>query len=241
MKKLLLFTALFIYGIVQAQDITVNVTGGGTIENNEIFTFNTLDASSKLTFTVTNNTNETMYLRTRVDEMSGTDGTDVQLCFGVCLYNLSQGLTVPSFLIEIPANSTTESTDDHIWNYNEGDGTTPIVYTISFVEYDAEGNEQGNLITFTYRYQPTASAEDFAALEKAGIALESTVIGNALKVSAQQNASVTFYGTNGQVIKKAALTTGEQLIDMSGIATGVYIARFTTADNKTAQLRVVKQ
>jgi hypothetical protein len=241
MKKLLLFAALFIYGIVQAQDITVNVEGGGTIENNEIFTFNTLDTSSKLTFTVTNNTDEILYLKTRVDEMSGTNGSDVQLCFGVCLYNLSQGLTVPSFLIEIPANSTTESTDDHIWNYNPGDGTTPIVYTISFVKYDAQGNELGNLITFTYRYVPTASTEDFAALEKAGIALESTIITNALKVSAQQNAAVTFYGTNGQVVKNAAITTGEQVIDMSGIATGVYIAKFTTADNKTAQLRVVKQ
>ena len=242
MKKILLLAGFLLTGLTQAQTITVNNAAGGTIENNQVFTYTTLDSSAKLTFSVTNNTNEDIYLRTRVDAMSGTDGSDVQLCFEVCLYNLSVGLTVPSYLPSIPANSTTPSPDDHMYNFNPGNGIDPVVYTISFVQYDANGTELGNLITFTYQYVPTAGTEDFTKLENAGINLSNTLLKDALSFSSQNNGTVEMYAVNGHLVKSASYNAGSSnAMDVSSLAAGMYIARFTAEGTKPVQIRVAKQ
>lgn len=246
MKKLLLMAGVLLGTMVQAQTITVNTPlGDGVISNNEVFTFNTINTdintnTAKVPFTVTNNTAEDINIRIRVDEVSNTDGSNVQLCFGVCLSNIHVGTLLPT--TTIPANSTTPSPDDHFLNGNAGTDTgLPVEYRITFVQADSDGNVIADLVTFTYRYDVNAATDDFTGLQNMGITLNQTVVKNQLQINASQHAAMQIYGMNGQAIQSADIKEGYQAVDVSSLSTGIYIVKFTNNKNQASQIRIVKQ
>ena len=73
-----------------------------------------------------------------------------------------------------------------------------------------------------------------------GIVVNNTVVKSTLDVTASQNVKVDIVNLNGQVVKKAAIAAGTQAVDLSGLSSAVYFARFTNAENKTAQIKIVK-
>ena len=244
MKKIILIAGLLLYGLTQAQDITL--TGNGeTVTNGQTFTFSTLDAATAtLDLVVTNNSENTINIKMKVKGITNADGSEVQFCLEQCFFNISVGSKVPSIPQEGIAVEAGASTlgDNHFYNNNAGiDQNMPVSYELAIITVDTEGNEVNELIAFNYVYDATASISDFEALQNAGITLKSTILKNNIEVDAQQNASLELYNSNGQLIKSAKISSGNQLIDVSSLSNAVYIARFTTEDNKISQIRVVKQ
>jgi len=240
MKKVLVFAFLLLCTALQAQ-LVVNTFDGGTIEDGEAFTYNSLaENQAKLRFTVTNTGTEEAYVKVRVDEITNASGGQVQLCFGVCVYNINEGNLVPNFILPIPAGTTTESTQDHFWNANPGNGVDPVQYAFTFIEIDENGAYIADVVSFTYTYIPTAGTDDFAGLQNIGITVKNTVVKNNLDVEIGQPATMELYSVNGQLIKTAALSAGSQAIDLSALSAAVYIARFTNDKNQTSQIRIVK-
>lgn len=246
MKKIILIAGLLFCGLTQAQ---ITVTGNGTeITEGQTFTFNTLDnTTATLDLHFTNTSAESVNLKMKVLSISNnTAGTSLQFCIDPqCFFSISEGSTVPSnpqsgLTLAAGASSTG---DNHFWSSYTGDNESmPVSYTLAIITVDGSGTELNQLISFNYVYDATAaSTSDFEALQNAGIVLKSTVIENNIEVDAQQNTSLELYNTNGQLIKSIKISTGNQSIDVSSLSAAIYIARFTTEDNKTSQIRVVKQ
>ncbi|MGQ2983420.1 T9SS type A sorting domain-containing protein [Flavobacterium sp.] len=245
MKKLLLIAGLLLSTLTQAQ-ITVT-SGSNTITNGEELVFNTLGNNAKMQILVTNNTPETVYYRLQLvsvtNNTSGIAGKagDIQLCFGaLCYTDIGGGNYYPNYAVELTANGGHNDEADHFLNAYTGDATGDVVYNFRVVQVDANQAILNEVVAFSYRYSSTASTADLASLQKMGISLGSNIVTNALDITATQNAKLELFNINGQAVKTAAITSGSQSVDASVLAAGVYIARFTNEENKTSQIRIVK-
>lgn len=247
MKKIILIAAMLLGTIAQAQ-IVVS-TNGTTITNNQEFEYNTVGSSAKMQILVTNNTPQTVYYKIQLVSVSnntvgiGGKAGQVQLCFGQnCIIYLGAGNTYPEGAVSLAPNGGHNDLADHFVNEYVGDNAEQdVVYTFKVIQTDAAQNVLGEIVTFTYRYSSTASVSDFNALKNIGIDLGSTVVKNQLDVTASQNAKLELFNINGQMVKSFVITAGTQSLDASAMAAGIYVARFTNEENKSSQVRIVKQ
>ena len=251
MKKIILLATLFIGALVNAQ-VTVTVLGNA-IQNGYTFTTTSIaqvqdgmPQPNKLRFTVTNDGAEPIYVAAKlVGKSSNAPAEGTQLCFGsLCVPNITPGLLV-TYYLELAPGETTPNEDDHFINSHAGTDGGAVTYNLAIVrlnynEEDQEYTEAETLRTFNYVYQPAAGVTGFDGLQKLGLTIESTVIKNSLTVNATQNASLQLFDTTGKLVKTTAVKSGSQAIELSALTTGVYMAKFTTADNKTAAIKVVK-
>ena len=246
MKKIILLAVLALSFFAQAQQIKVVRPGGGELIDGSTFTTNILSddisASNRMRFKITNLTDETMTVGAKVLGFSdNVDGTELQFCFGVCLTSITPGVLIPGSGID--PGATTIADDDHFQNNNPGSGG-PVTYHLAFVKL--EQNEDGDyieveeLLDFYYVYDATAGVTGFDGLQKLGLTVESTIVKNSLNVNATQNASLQLFDTTGKLVKMATIKSGKQEIELSALSTGIYMAKFTTADSKTVTVKVVK-
>jgi hypothetical protein len=243
MKKIILFAALAFTTLIQAQVITATADGE-TITEGQTFITNGLNAqAATLDLVVTNVSNSDIFIKLRVNTITNADGNDVQFCFGgLCYFSIAEGNTVPTndVLVAIEPGGTNADGDHFL---NENPGTNPaadVNYNLSFIQVSSTGEVLGTLLTFNYKYSPAASASDFSALQNMGITLSSTVVKNQLDVTANTAATLELYNINGQIVKKATIAQGTQTVDISSLSSAVYFAKFTTQNNKTSQIKVVK-
>lgn len=241
MKKIILLAILSFSALTQAQ--IVSVQGNGTeITENQTFTYSILTERAKLNLLVTNLSDTAINLKLKANSVSYPSDFNIQFCFGgECYFNISNGSTVPSEITGLTLQpQETNTALDHFWNSNPGNGTDPVTYSLSVIQVDDNGQELAVLRTFSYVYSPTASVSDFSALQNMGITVKNTVVKNQLELTATQNTSLQLVNINGQAVKTAAVKAGSQAIDLSGLSSAVYFARFTTDKNQTAQIKIVK-
>src|SRR5690606_27533073 len=96
------------------------------------------------------------------------------------------------------------------------------------------------IISFGYKYQSTMNTDNFEALKNMGIVVNNTVVKNNLNIDATANASVQLYDITGKLVRTAKIENGSQAIDLSGLNSAVYIAKFKTEDNRATQIKIVK-
>lgn len=237
MKKIMLAASLLISAIGSAQlEFT---TEGEPIENNQVFEFDTFH---EMSFRVENlSEEETKFLRVRVDELVNTDGTSVQLCFGICLFQINENTIVPpSFPIMLEPGQM-NSAQDHVWNTNPGDGVNyPMDFALTFYEEDENGEFVGDLVSLTYRYNPQMGLPG-VSLSQLGIQNMNTVWDASLNLNSSSDLNMEIVNLSGQVVNAARVASGEQSIDVSSLNQGVYIVRFTNDNNTSAQVKVVKK
>lgn len=245
MKKIILTAALFITALTQAQVIEV-FNDDVQLVNNETYTYTTVGEQAKLHLQIINVSNASINIKLKMIETGNNiDGSNVQFCFGPnCYFDAPNGTTAPAQVTGITvAPQQSAGSVNYFYNSETVPDVAgqPITYKLGIIQVDNAGVEIGQpLITFTYKYAPTASITDFASLERMGISVNNTVVNNTLDINANLNAKLQIVNINGQTIKSYAVTNGSQSIDLSTVATGVYFARFTTEENKTAQIKIVK-
>jgi hypothetical protein len=245
MKKFILLAAMLFGAYTQAQDIAYTTNGGATITDGQEFTFSSLtEAAGKMYIHLKNNSTETFRFKVRVDEIEGNPDSgmamSIQFCFStLCYPSFVENNLYPASPVVLEPGASNHP-DDHFWNFNPGNGSSPITYTFTVVEVDENGTPIEDLISFTYIYQPTASATDFEALQNIGITLNSTIVKNNLEINANTAATLALFDANGRQVKTAAINEGDQNIELSALSSGVYFADFTTADNKASGIKIVK-
>lgn len=244
MKKIILAAALFASFFAQAQILVFD--GDTQLENGQTYTYSVLGIAAKMHLLVQNDTNEEINVKLKMLDIQNSDGTEVQFCYGGLCLNEAPVNSVtpngpPSTATKIPAGGNNAGNYAGYF-YNQHPITNgPITYTMGLFHIDAAGTPTGDpIVTFNYKYDPTAATTDFASLERMGIVINSTVVKNTLDIMASQNAKLQIVNINGQIVKSATVVNGSQAIDLSSVATGVYFARFTTEENKTAQIKFVK-
>jgi hypothetical protein len=244
MKKIILAAALFVSVFAQAQILVFD--GETQLEDGETYTYNVLGVAAKMHLLVQNDTNEEINVKLKMLDIQNSDGSEVQFCYGQSCLNSAPINSVtppgpPSVATKIPAGGNNAG-DYAGYFYNQHPITNgPITYTMGLFHIDAAGVPTGDpIVTFNYKYDPTASTTDFNALAQMGIVVNNTVVNNTLDITANVNAKLEIVNINGQIVKKAAIANASQSIDLSSAAAGVYFARFTTAENKTAQVKIVK-
>ncbi|KOS06559.1 hypothetical protein AM493_11320 [Flavobacterium akiainvivens] len=246
MKKIILLGAILFGTLTQAQNIAYTTNNGATIENNQVFTFNTVDAeAAKLLINLKNNGTETFRFKIRVDEVIGNElptlEMGLQFCFStLCYTGVVAGNLYPNNPVALAAGQTNDPAD-HFLNTYGGTNGAAVTYKFTVVEVnEAEEIIQDNLLKFTYIYQPTASISDFTALKNIGISLNSTVVKTQLDVTANTAATLQLFDANGKKVKTATITEGNQSVDLSALSSGIYFADFKTTGNKTANIKIVK-
>lgn len=244
MKKLLLLAGFLAFGTANAQ-IALTHDGVPFVEGETFTYYTTENENGEVTLPIlaTNNTAADIYLQIRVDEISNNPaGASVALCFvSTCLNDIVVGSVAPPAIMNLPiAPGASNPSADHFFSTFAGDGTNPVQYKLTFIQVDVDGNLIDELLSFYYRYEPTAGVDNFEALKNMGIVVNNTVVKNTLNIDATVNASVQVYDTNGKLVKTAKIQNGTQAIDLSELNTAVYIAKFMTVDNKSTTLRIVK-
>ncbi|HIP48375.1 MAG TPA: T9SS type A sorting domain-containing protein [Lutibacter sp.] len=231
MKKLyftisLLFLGLF---ISQAQ-FTVATHHGEAITDGSLFVFSQLGTDADLGFDITNTSGGTIDMRLEYVSMVNGDGTGTWLCvFGNCI--APGGITVGDVFPYAGTNSFTTiaagvTTDylDHFYN-TYGDGSAfPLDYVFRFFEVDAVGNEIGDSITFTYRYDGTAAVEDE---NEVSFSLFPTLATDFVNLTVTENVSAQLINTQGQIIKQYKFEAGTNKIDVSMLSKQLYYVLLT--------------
>ncbi|MEO8516489.1 MAG: hypothetical protein ABI426_07085 [Flavobacterium sp.] len=136
-----------------------NTTTGAEIKDGDVIVFTSLvEPGNKLSFYVKNAGSTDMNVRSRLVSILNGDGSNMQYCFGInCFNSVGEGLTYPTNnheLVTVPANSSLGSGAFKMENFAAPtNGATVADYVFEFYQHDAQMNEVGNKVRFTYRYQ----------------------------------------------------------------------------------------
>lgn len=248
MKRFLLLAAITLR-MMSAEAQQVEVTLRGNIqENGYTFTTNSVAVPSatitpnKLRFSVTNISQEAMYVGAKLISMSSNvDGENLQYCFGsYCLPSVTPGLIIP-YEEELAAGATTPSEDDHFINSNPGNDGNPVTYNLAIVKLIPNGEdgftEGETLFTFNYVYSATAGVQN--NLMQLGLSLENTVVKNTLAINSNDAGSMQLVAVTGAAVYNTNLVNGNNSVDLSSVASGVYFAKFTVG-SKVATVKIIK-
>jgi hypothetical protein len=241
MRKVLSILGLLVFTATNAQQITVTQSNGTPISDGQVFTFNSLEyEAAYFGFLVHNNSASNLDVRIMCENVVNATGAGMELCFGdVCLASVSPGHAYPSSAVTI-APGGTNSQYDHFLNTNAGTGTA-IDYVFKFYIEDEFGDPVGNTITTTYRYDPNALATNGFSAANHGAILKSSIVSNNLEIKAFKNIQMELFDVNGKSLRRENLTSGEHTVDVSDLASGMYILSFNSENNQKSTAKFIKK
>ncbi len=240
MKKILTLVALVFCSISFAQ-LSMTKLDETPINNGDIFTFTSnVYPASYLGFKIFNNSNSPIRVKCQVVSITNAPGSNVQLCLGdICVFNVTVGNSYPNAGALIPANGSNGNFDHFENQFPNTGGNFPVDYVLRFYIVNAQNQEVGNSIQFTYRFDPNAASVAENDLKGLGIKLSQTVFSNSIDIEVNADTNLVVSDANGKTVKTATLT-GLQTIDMSELSTGMYFARFET-NGRTAVAKIIKK
>jgi hypothetical protein len=236
-KNLLLIAVLFSAFNMNAQYVVedhdgIELTDGMVVEFSDYGVPN-----GSLEYYITNNGPNEIYMRIEFVSVVNATGLGFELCFGQCYIDLVVGQTVPpapQFIAIAPGGTTSEG--NHFANTLEG--TDIKDYVFRFYETDSEGNDIGNSLGFTYRYDPTLGINDVNELD---ITVASTVVLNNMQVNVVEELNMEIYSLQGKLVNSQKLNIGQQLINMSNLSSQMYIVKFSNDVGASKTIKVVKK
>lgn len=243
MKKNLLFISLFLATLISYAQFEVrDQSDDSLLTEGQIIAFSEAGCEyndpCNFKFKVTNTSATDIYMRIFVDNLTGTDGSNFQLCFnGVCLNNISLNSGYPSTPALIAAGAT-NSAGNNFWNQNSADTTTPMSWTFRFQAYDASGFTVGTPLSVTYEFNPSLSIDD---TELSSLEVYPTSTYNELNVSSNEDLSADIFDLVGRRVMQDKITSGGDTIDLSNLSAQPYIIRFTNASGNTITKKILKK
>jgi len=123
---------------------------GVEIDNNHEFHFQLSDADRNLVLLIENTSDQTIHMKTRLVAVTGTDGSQMEFCFGNCYMGMELNKIYPEQTsLDVSGNSTTPRDAIHYANHT----TAPASYTIEIFEVDGDGHQVGNAFRFRHTTQ----------------------------------------------------------------------------------------
>lgn len=242
MKKIIATFSLIAFSLIINAQMTVVTYEGVQINDGDIFAFNTTNPSSaSIYFYINNNSNEPINVKIKCEEILNTNGENFEFCFSeLCILSVEEGVTYPDSdenpYVVIPPGGTNPEFD-HFLNLNTGSGTFPLDYVFRFFQVDANQNEIGESITFTYRYDPNLSTDDFE--NSLGVALQNTIATDFLSVRSMNPLNYEIFNINGQLISFNSIGSGVNNVNVSNLNNGVYFIRFADENGSTTTMKFV--
>jgi hypothetical protein len=243
--KLKLTLFLFTLSFICFSQMTITKLNGDPINNGDVLSFSALtEPSCYLGLKVLNTSAVDINVKIKVESITNADGTNLQLCFGdLCYGTIVSGLSYPSNPASVvPANGS-NGNFDHFLNTNPGTiAGQNVDYVFKFYQVNDLDVEIGNSVTFTYRYNPNLSISDNNKLASIGIDLKSNIVINDLNFSTSEIVELRLFNLNGKEVLNSKINSlGNQFIDLSTIASSIYIAQFETLSGKKATTRFIKK
>tara|TARA_Y200000002_G_C22622137_1_gene638649 strand:- start:324 stop:1067 length:744 start_codon:yes stop_codon:yes gene_type:complete len=146
MRKLKILALLLFTNIAFSQidyAFVIEDSNGNQIEDQTTLEFSTVEyPDASFNFFIRNLTSEEINLRAEVLSISGSDGSNLEFCFGECYFGINTNEFYPlSSFITISPGETQTSVGDHIYNLDPGNGENPIEYSFRFFMVDDNGDE----------------------------------------------------------------------------------------------------
>lgn len=243
MKKISLLLVFLFFTTFTFAQFNVTDYDDVPILDGDIRAFNsTVESNATLYFWINNESQtDDIFVRIKLESITNGDGSSYQFCFAtLCIFDVQEGETYPvsGGPVTIPAGGT-NAEFDKFFNENEGDGTNyPMDFVWKFFQVDADDNEIGESITFTYRFDPNLSVSDYE--NNLGVSLLNTISSDFLNIESQNNLDFEILSLNGQLINNGQLESGSNKIATSNLNSGLYFIRFSEGSNTTTLKFVVK-
>lgn len=74
-----------------------------------------------------------------------------------------------------------------------------------------------------------------------GVALSNTLVENSLELTTTKNVTLELFDINGKKVYSELLNSGTQSIDLSSLASNIYLLNITNEDNKTETIKIIKK
>lgn len=239
MKRILPFAFLFI-GISSYAQISLSRHNGTPIIDGQVVAFNTIAfPAAEMDFYVRNlSATTSTNVKISCESLVNNDGTGFELCFGnECLSFVEQGEVYPSTPVVLAPNGI-NGNFDHFLNTTAGSGIQDYVFR--FYQINGSGNEVGNSITMTYRYDVNLSIDDINQLETSGVIVKSTLVANELSLDVLKPSQMTIFDITGKLVNNTNLGYGIQTVDVSNLSSGVYVLKFTSVEGRVSVKKVIK-
>lgn len=245
--KVFFYTMLFFSGLfINSQNefaFVIESEDGEILDNNQVLEFNSVQyPNASYSFFVRNLTSESINVRAEVLNISGTDGSMMEFCFGECYFGIDLNTPYPlNSFVTIEPGETQTSVGDHFFNQDPGDGTNPVSFQFRFYMVDSEGNEVFSIpelmtdyfVTYQYQAQSFSLDENFS--ENLQIFLDQKI----LTISAPSEYTVSLFNISGKNILTTGLNEGINSIDVSNIANGIYILKFNDDFNRSDYRKIL--
>ena len=216
---------------------------GEVLENSQVLEFSSVQyPNASYIFFVRNLTSESINVRAEVLNISGTDGSMMEFCFGECYFGVDLNTPYPlNSFVTIEPGETQTSVGDHFFNQDPGDGTNPVSFQFRFYMVDSEGNEVMSIpelmtdyfVTYQYQAQSFSLDENFS--ENIQLYLNQKI----LTITAPSEYTVSLFDISGKNIFTTQLIEGIHSIDLSSIANGIYILKFNDEFNRSDNRKIL--
>lgn len=239
MKRKLLYLSILLVAFSMNAQYTVEDHDGNLLTDGDIISFNTIapDAGAIYDFYV-NNTSTTDNIRMKIEFVSAlnADGTMMELCFGLCYTGITIGQSYPpnADYVEIMPGAQTPP-GNHMANADPGNGTDVLDYLFRFYQIDTAGNEIGDPLSVTYRYDPLLSVNE----NSLSVNIFATSITDELNVTVDEELNLTIYNLQGKIVKSQKLNIGQQSINMSDLSSQMYVAHFDNGRGLSQTTKIV--
>ena len=245
MKKVIVAFLLLIAFNLQAQFTVTKVGTATQVNNNDVLTYNSIgDNAAEFKFNINNITNAEIKVKIKIIRISNANGTLLQFCFaGSCITGVTEGVAYPiinSYTPILPVGGN-NGNFDHFRNDDPGNGTSNVDYVLKFYQIDNSGNEIGNSITCTYRYDPLLAIVGFSSLDKLGVQLSSTLVENQLDIISKEPIQLFFYDIIGKKVKNTHLISGVNSIEVNNLVSGIFILNFIDEKGNKAIAKIIKK
>lgn len=245
-KNILILVFLLIYNnLLYSQNeyaFQIENSEGTVIQDNETLNFNSVEyPDASFSFFVRNLTDETIFVRSQITSISGTDGSGMEFCFGECYFGVSENFSYPlASFVEIESGQIQTSVGDHFYNQDLGDGETPVEYTFRFYMVDSNGDEVVSVPELITSYLVNYSYSSSLSLTQINnINFDILYNSDVLNITSPINCKLEINDILGRKITDLDLNSGVNLFENINLKEKVVIFRFKFSDGSVSSKKFI--
>ena len=245
-KNLVILVFLVIYNNLSYSQneyaFQIENSEGTIIQDNEVLNFNSVEyPDASFSFFVRNLTDETIFVRSQITSISGTDGSGMEFCFGECYFGVTENFSYPlASFVEIESGQVQTSVGDHFYNQDIGDGETPVEYTFRFYMVDANGDEVVSVPELITSYSVNYSYSSSLSLtEMNNNNFQVLYNSDVLNITSPVNCKLEINDILGRKITDFDLNSGVNYFENINLKDKVVIFRFKFSDGSVSSKKFI--